>query len=118
MKGAIVNCLESLVKEQFGQQAWEKTLEAAGYDKHTLFNMASDIEDKAVLEIISTACKSLRLRPNQMTDAFGDHWVNVYTPKAYSMYCGKAESAREMLLQMDALHKENLKHRRSSSPPF
>jgi len=105
MKGVIVTCLESLVKEQFGQHSWENVLEEAGLDKHTLFNMTSNVEDKSVLDIIRAACKVLDLTPDQAADAFGDYWVNVYAPKVYSMYYRrKAHSAKEMLLHMDKLH--------------
>lgn len=104
MKGVIITCLESLVKEQFGQHSWEEILEEAGVERHTLFNMTSNVKDEDVLEIIHAACKVLNLTLDQAADAFGDYWVNVYAPKVYSMYYRKAHSAKEMLLNMDKLH--------------
>ena len=68
MKGVIVTCLESLVKEQFGQHSWENVLEEAGLDKHTLFNMTSNVEDTSVLDIIHAACKVLNLTPDQAAE--------------------------------------------------
>ena len=104
MKGVIVTCLESLIKEQFGQHSWEDILEEAGLERHTLFNMTSNIDDEAVLEIVNATCKVLNITLPQAADAFGDYWVNVYAPKVYSMYYRKAHSAKEMLLHMDKLH--------------
>ena len=104
MKGVIVTCLESLVKEQFGQHPWEDILEEAGVERHTLFNMTSNIDGKVAVDIIHATCKVLDLTLYQAADAFGDYWVNVYAPKVYSMYYRKAHSAKEMLLNMDKLH--------------
>ena len=104
MKGVIITCLESLVKEQFGQESWEDILEEAGLERHTLFNITSNVEDESVLEIVNATCKVLNLTLPQAADAFGDYWVNVYAPKVYSMYYRKAHSAKEMLLNMDKLH--------------
>ena len=104
MKGVIVTCLESLVKEQFGQHKWEDVLEEAGLKRHAIFNMTSNVQDATVLQIVQAACTVLEITPHQAADAFGDYWVNVYAPKVYSMYFRKAHSAKEMLLNMDKLH--------------
>lgn len=104
MKGVIITCLESLVKEQFGQHSWEDILEEAGLERRAIFNMTSNVQDKSVLDIVNATCKVLNLTLDQAADAFGDYWVNVYAPKVYSMYYRKAHSAKEMLLNMDKLH--------------
>lgn len=104
MKGVIITCLESLVKEQFGQHSWEDILEEAGLERHAIFNMTSNVKDESVLEIVNATCKVLNLTLPQAADAFGDYWVNVYAPRVYSMYFRKAHSAKEMLLHMDKLH--------------
>ncbi|MCI5132970.1 MAG: hypothetical protein D3904_16005 [Candidatus Electrothrix sp. EH2] len=104
MKGVIITCLESLVKEQFGPDSWEDILEEAGLERHALFNITSNVEDEAVMEIVNATCKVLNLTLPQAADTFGDYWVNVYAPKVYSMYFRKAHSAKEMLLNMDKLH--------------
>jgi hypothetical protein len=117
MKGVIVTCLESLVKEQFSQQSWEDILKEADVEKHTLFNMTSNIDGKAVLEIIHATCKVLNLTLNEAADAFGDYWVNVYAPKVYSMYFRKAHSAKEMLLNMDKLHETVTSSIADAHPP-
>ncbi|MCI5148096.1 MAG: hypothetical protein D3916_01585 [Candidatus Electrothrix sp. MAN1_4] len=104
MKGVIVTCLESLVKEQFGQHKWEDVLEEAGLKRHAIFNMTSNVQDESVMQMVQAACTVLEITPHQAADAFGDYWVNVYAPKVYSMYYRKAHSAKEMLLNMDKLH--------------
>ena len=104
MKGVIITCLESLVKEQFGQHSWEDILEEAGLERRAIFNMTSNVQDKSVLDIVNATCKVLNITLDQAADAFGDYWVNVYAPKVYSMYYRKAHSAKEMLLNMDKLH--------------
>jgi len=117
MKGVIITCLESLVKEQFEKGTWENILEEAGLERHTLFNMTSNVEDKSVHKIIHATCTVLNLTRLQAADAFGDYWVNVYAAIGYSMYYRKAHSAKEMLLNMDKLHETVTSSIADAHPP-
>ena len=54
MKGVIINCLEEMVKEKFGNDKWESALERAGLNKRTRFLPISNIDDnKAMASFIA-----------------------------------------------------------------
>ena len=117
MKGAIAQCLEDLVKTKFGKDKWEESLVNAGMNKSTFFMPVQNIEDKNVMELINSVCKTLNISQVQAADAFGDHWVNVYAPKLYSMYFKNASSAKELLLNMDHVHDRVTKNIKDATPP-
>lgn len=117
MKGVIAGCLGDLVKEKFGKEKWEAVLEDAGLSKVTHFLATQDIDDAAVLKLIQSACKVLNMSMEQAADAFGDYWMNQYAPKIYKAYYRRANSAREMLLNMNDVHKEVTSSMENAHPP-
>ena len=117
MKGTIVKCLEDLVIAKFGKDKWEKSLEEAGIDKATIFLPIVDVDDSQVLKVVSAVCKTLNISLAQAADAFGDYWVNHYAPKIYKAYYRRANSAREMLLNMNGVHMEVTSSIENAHPP-
>jgi len=117
MKGVIAVCLGELVKNKFGKEKWAEVLEDAGLPKSTHFLAIQDIEDAVVLKLVDSVCKVLNISLVQAADAFGDYWVNHYAPKIYKAYYRKANSAREMLLNMNDVHKEVTSSIENAHPP-
>lgn len=117
MKGTIVKCLEEMVTTQFGAAQWKKSLEDAGSKAATLFLPFDDIDDAVVLNVITAVCNNLKLSLAQAADAFGMYWVNVYSQKMYPQYYAKHRTAKDFLLNLDALHVTMTKTLKNARPP-
>lgn len=117
MKGAIVQCLGDLVKSNFGNEKWEKSLETAGMNKASFFMPIQNVDDEKVIKIIESLCKVANISPAQASDAFGYYWVNVYAPKLYGSYYKGANTSRELLLKMDEIHSNVTKNIPNALPP-
>jgi hypothetical protein len=117
MKGSIVQCLGDLVKSNFGNDKWEKSLETAGMSKTSFFMPLQNVDDEKVINIIGSICKVASITPVQAADAFGDYWVNVYAPKLYSSYFKGTNSSKEFILKMDAVHDNVTKNIPNAHPP-
>ncbi|MDZ7698942.1 MAG: heme NO-binding domain-containing protein [Deltaproteobacteria bacterium] len=102
---------------KFGKEKWEEVLEDAGLPKSTHFLAIQDIEDAVVLKLVDLACKVLNIWLVQAADAFGDYWVNDYAAKIYKAYYRRANSAKEMLLNMNDVHKEVTSSIKNAHPP-
>ena len=117
MKGTIVRCLEELVVTQFGEDKWQKSLEDAGIKSSRIFLPFEDVEDSVVMKLVTAVCKNLNISLSQAADAFGDYWVNVYSQKLYPQYYAKHKTARDFLLDMDAVHVAMTKTIKDAKPP-
>jgi hypothetical protein len=117
MKGTIVKCLEDLVTTQFGKEKWDKSLNDIGLDTATVFWPGADIDDDQVLKLVGAVCGNLDISLAQAADAFGDYWVNVYSQRMYPLYYERNATARDFLLDMDAVHIEMTRSIQNAHPP-
>ena len=117
MKGVIADCLGKLVKNKFGQDKWEESLEAAGLSRRTSFMATDDIPDESVMKVVESVCQVLSINLQQAADAFGDYWVNEYAPKIYGVYYRRAHSAKQFLLNMDDVHRRTTMDIPNAHPP-
>jgi len=104
MKGVIAMCMASMVIEKFGRNQWEETLQRPGLPKSAFFLAAQDIDDKLMLKLIDNACETLGITEAQAADAFGDYWVNEFTPKMYGLFFKGVSSAKDFLVKLDKIH--------------
>ncbi|NLI92928.1 MAG: hypothetical protein GX434_12250 [Peptococcaceae bacterium] len=117
MKGVIVGCISSIVKEKFGNETWGETLTGAGLSQGKTYLAGMDVDDNEVMEIIKSLCKLKNMTLEQVSDLFGDYWVNVYCPKIYGVYYRNITSAREFLLKLDEIHNKVTKNVQNAAPP-
>ena len=117
MKGVIAICLGELVKEKFGTENWERILEMSGLDPKTEFLAFQDIDDDAIMNVLDSTCKVLKISMSQAADAFGAYWVNVYAPKMYKIYYRNIKDAKEFIIKMDEVHDKVTKSMKNAKPP-
>jgi hypothetical protein len=117
MKGTIVKCLEEMVVSQFGEDKWQNSLEDAGIKSPRIFLPFADVEDSVVMKLVTAVCKNLNISLSQAADAFGDYWVNVYSQTLYPQYYQKHKTAKDFLLDMDAVHVAMTKTMKDAKPP-
>lgn len=117
MKAGIIISLGEMVKDKFGKPKWEAVLQKAGLPKNTIFIPIQDMDDKVVLNIVKTTCAVLHLTFEEVSETFGDYWVNNYTPNIYKSYFKGSHSARELLKQMDRVHEAVMANIPNARPP-
>lgn len=117
MKGVIPACLAELVQEKFGKDKWGDIMEDAGMKRTTFFMPSANVDDAAVMKVVESTCKVLKITLTQAADAFGDYWVNAYAPKIYRMYYRGIDNARDFLLNMDKVHKTVTERIPDARPP-
>ena len=117
MKGIIAECLGKMVVAQFGQDKWEKSLQDVGLRPFTVFWPTSNIDDAKVMELVAAVCKNLDISLAQAADAFGEYWINFYTPYTYPQYYARHSTARDFLLDLNNLHLEMTRMIKDARPP-
>jgi hypothetical protein len=117
MKGTIVKCVEELVVSRFGDATWRDILKGAGLQPNKFYIAIQDVDDAEAMQIIKSACSTLKLSLQQVADAFGEHWMTSYAPKVYQSVLEKSKNARDFLLSIDAVHTLLTKTMANARPP-
>jgi hypothetical protein len=117
MKGVIITCLQEMVCSRFGTDKWDKSLAEAGFPASSVLQAVADVQDASALRLLAAVCRTLGLELPQLADAFGDYWVNVYSPKLYKAFYERNPTARDFLLDMDRVHVAMTKSVPNASPP-
>src|SRR5271165_5140870 len=117
MKGTILKCIEELVTEKFGAEAWRHALIKAGLPEDRTFTLFEDVDDADVFKLMSGIASVASISKEQAHEAFGDYWSTVHGPKIYDAYFSGAKSARELLLNLDHIHDVTTKSMKSARPP-
>ena len=117
MKGVIADCVADLVKSAYGDETWQEILEESGIGRGRRFLVIEDVEDAQIMKLVQTICQKLGANVQTVADLFGDHWVNVYSPRIYGAYYDSAKNAREFLLAMDRVHTEMTARMAQAHPP-
>ncbi len=117
MKGVIVVCLKEMIENTYGKEKWKEILIGARVNPNILLLTTMDVDEDIVLNVLSSACKSLNTSIEQLADIFGDYWVNTYAPKLYSSLTNSFKNAKEYLLAMDKIHKTVTDNIPNANPP-
>jgi hypothetical protein len=105
------------VSTQFGEDKWQKSLEDAEIKSSRMFLPFEDVEDSVVMKLVTAVCKNLNISLSQAADAFGEYWVTIYSQNLYPQYYEKHKTARDFLLDMDAVHVVMTKTMKDAKPP-
>ena len=120
MKGTITRCAKELVESRFGQEKWKEILDHADVDDETRYRLAyptTDIDDSKASDILRATGTVLGLSPEQVADAFGEHWCCEYAPKIYATIFNRFKSSKEMILGMDQIHVQMTATIKNARPP-
>jgi hypothetical protein len=105
------------VVEKFGRKEWVEALGKSRMDSGPKILPISDVDDESVLNIINSLCEILNISLTQLTDMFGEYWVNVYSQRMYSAYYKGAKTAKDFILKMDSVHVAMTKGTPGAQPP-
>ncbi|MCD4733338.1 heme NO-binding domain-containing protein [bacterium] len=104
MKGIIVMALKGTVVDNFGYEAWQKSLKRAGLPPHSNFRSTVDVPDETVVRVLEAVCAELNITLDQAGEAFGHYWMHKIVPRVYPVFTYNIKSARQLLLKMDKIH--------------
>jgi len=117
MKGTILNCLEELVTQKFGDEQWRLSLKIAELPESRIYGTFEDVPDNEVHSLLKAVSAALGLPLDGVTEAFGDYWSTVYAPRVYEAYYAGAKSSRDLLLHLDNIHAVMTRSLKSARPP-
>lgn len=104
MFGMIHRSARDMVVEQFGPQAWDKALSAAGLDDAILVSIQS-YPDEVTFRLITAAAATGGLTVEETLQAFGRHWIRAASHGPYaSVLKILGASLLESLHNLDQMH--------------
>jgi len=117
MKGIINEGIQKFVETKFGQEAWDKIKEQAKC-KHLFFSAVDDYPDQETVDLANAASKVLDLPLETVLVEFGKFWITNTAANSYPTYFKLAgKTAREFLLNMDAIHRYATNAIPNAKPP-
>ncbi|MDR2392918.1 MAG: heme NO-binding domain-containing protein [Treponema sp.] len=117
MKGTIVLCVADLVKTVGGEQKWREILRRSDLPEDLQLTSIADVDDAVIQKVLKNIGEVLQLSLQQIQDAFGDYWVNVYAPKYYKAYYYGINSAKALIMGIDGIHEQVTKIIPNAHPP-
>jgi len=117
MKGIINECAVELVKTKFGEDKLKAILKDAGLPEDLEIVSLEDYPDEVSIKFIMSAAKVLGITPDDVMMAFGDYWINEFTPKKFKMIFAKYKTAKDFLKGMDDTHKWATQYMEGATPP-
>ncbi len=119
MKGTIHYCLEELMLEKYGQDAWENCVQLMGYEEGFSFDLAirDDIDEKESINLFVKAAEAANVSIPQIFDDFGEHWCCVYAPTLYGAFFEGSNNTKQALLNLDWVHSVVTKKIENARPP-
>ena len=104
MYGLVNRAVESLVRREHGNDAWDRIRARAGVDDETFARM-HNYDDAVTYGLVEAASVELGVPAADLLRAFGVHWVRYVASEGYgSMMDVGGTTFEEFLENLDALH--------------
>lgn len=117
MKGVINKGIQELVEAKFGAEAWATIKEMAKCEE-PFFSISEDYPDQKILDLANAASEVSGLSLETVLVEFGKFWISNTGLESYPTFFKLAgKTAREFLLNMNAVHKQVTKNIRNARPP-
>lgn len=104
MISVILKCLEETIISHHGLENWGRVLDDAGVSRDVKFVPSIEVDDVTMSKIFKSVCNVLQLSIEEVTDAYGDYWVNVYTQKIYGPFYEGRYSISKFFRYLDGIH--------------
>ncbi|MEM6672319.1 MAG: heme NO-binding domain-containing protein [Planctomycetota bacterium] len=96
--------IEGLVRERFGDDAWNNICSRAGLERPTFVAMET-YDDAITYGLVGAASAELGLDPAAVLEAFGEYWTSYTIEEGYSDLLGMMGSTLdEFLDNLDTMH--------------
>ena len=104
MYGLINSALQSMIREKFGDEQWDKVLRASGVSDDSFLTMRR-YDDAITYDLAGAASEVLGAPVAACLEMFGEYWVLETAAKSYGALMDAAGSDMvEFLNNMNALH--------------
>ncbi len=104
MYGLVNKAVVDLVCTKFGKDTWDKIKQKADVDIDVFVSMDA-YPDDITYRLVGAASEVLKLPPEAILEAFGEHWVLYTAAEGYGpMLDASGATLREFLMNLDALH--------------
>lgn len=106
MLGWINDCIESLVVEKFGVDAWHAVKDAAGCEVPDKgFYKLESYTDKSTLDLVAAAASITGMSVDDVLDAFGQYFVHYIRGEGYaSLMCCQGSTLRDWMTNINEIH--------------
>lgn len=104
MYGLVNKAVVDLVVSKFGQDTWNAIKKKAEVDVDVFVSM-DGYPDDITYRLVGAASDVLKIPPEKVLEAFGEHWVLYTAQEGYGpMLDASGKTLREFLENLDALH--------------
>lgn len=104
MYGMVNKALQSLITQEYGEEAWESIKKAAGVDVHH-FVSNDGYADEVTFDLVKAASKILHAESKDLLFAFGRHWVLNTAQQEYGQLMSSGGlDVRSFLLYLPNFH--------------
>ena len=104
MYGLVNKAVVDLVVSKFGEEKWQAIKKKAEVDVDVFVSMDA-YPDDLTYRLVGAASEILKLAPEQVLEAFGQHWVLYTAAEGYGpMLDASGKTLKEFLENLDALH--------------
>ena len=100
VKGIIFNLLQETVTREFGDDTWDKLLEAAGTEG--VYTTLGNYPDEELIRLVGAASAELKLPPDQIVRWFGTQALPLLAGK-YPAFFARHQSTRSFLLTLNGI---------------
>ncbi len=117
MYGIVNKAIQGLVKENFGEDAWEKVKLKSGV-AHNSFLSNESYPDEETFKLAGAASEVLNLPLEQVLIAFGEYWVLKTGLEHYgSLMRSGGDNLKEFLVNLPNFHSRVMLIYRNITPP-
>jgi len=102
----VYQCIKEVVVNGYGEPAWNTILKKADIEENKKILMFDDVPKEQILSIISAIIDTTGLSIDDVAEQFGLHWVNVVSNRAYGRFYKNESSARDLILNLNAIHQQ------------
>ena len=104
MYGLINSSLQSMIREKFGEETWNKVLSTSGVPEDSFLSMRS-YEDAVTYDLVGASSAVLGAPAEDCLEMFGEWWVLETAAKSYGTLMDAAgQDLVQFLTNMNALH--------------
>ncbi len=104
MYGMIHKSIHGMVVDEHGEEGWEQIAKKAGVEDKHLLSMET-YDDHIVYDLVDAAADHMQLKPEQILESFGQHFVNETLNKNYqNLLRSYGQSSFELLENLNLLH--------------
>lgn len=100
MKGIVFNVLEQVVREEYGEPAWDKLLDDTGLDG--VYTSLSSYPDEDLSKLVAAASELLGKPANEIVHWFGYKALAIFAER-YPQFFTPHKSARDLILALNRI---------------